>query len=56
VINDYFIRNKNKYLEGEEYGMIPRKNLEVKSPILDCFLTRYVYVQLRKFMKKFVTI
>lgn len=59
VVNDYFVRNKEKYLErrdGKQYQIIPREKHEVKSPVLDCFLTRYIYVQTRKFLKKFIKI
>lgn len=57
VKNDYFIRNSKKYLDdGEnknEFNLIPKENFKVKGPIIDCFLTRYIYCNVRKYIKKY---
>ena len=57
VKNDYFFKNRDKYLDNKadskQYNIIPSENFKVKAPIYDCFFTRYCYSHMRRFVKKF---
>jgi hypothetical protein len=62
VQNDFFIKNRNKYLIKKDQPESERKKYQVfdddmygqESSVLDCFLTRYFYIQWIKLKQKFV--
>lgn len=62
VQNDYFIKNRSKYVINKNQPESERKKHQVfdddmynqESSVLDCFLTRYFYIQWIKLKQKFV--